>query len=481
MNIYEILEKKVSDKIAIIFKNCSISYRQLNNLVNEQCKKITTKEQIVALYLPNSLQYVVAYFSVLKLQKTIMPISINLKNSELLNYIKLGKITYIITDNKHYWKLKEDKNYSNISIYNIDTGDYKKSNCESSQIDNDLIDVALLLPTSGSTGTAKIVMLTHDNLLSNIAANVTALSITEKDTTYISLPMCYSYCNTAQFLSHIYVGATIVIQSSIMHMPSIIAELKLYSVTNYFCNPTVMNMFVEHINLFPAQLPSLRSFYIGTASVTTMQIERLVNLLPNINCYLTYGLTEASPRVTTYMVNKRKIKSSIGKPLKGIEVRIVNDNGEDVENNQIGEIIIKGPNIMKGYYGNFNESMNKIINGWLYTGDCATFDEDKNIIIKGRKKSVINCSGVIIYPEEIEEILLKHDVVKDAYVYGKLHSIYGEIVMADIILQEDVNYKQALKDLKKYCLINLSNIKIPQFKIVKCISKTNTNKNIRMR
>lgn len=481
MNIYGILEEKDNDKIAVIYKKNSISYRQLIYMINEQCGKITTQEKSVALYLPNSIQYIIGYFTLLKLKKTIMPLSINLKNNEVLNYLKLGNVSFLITDDKHYRKLKENKDYSDILIFNIETGDCKISNSVHSLIDDNLCDVALLLPTSGSTGAPKIVMLTHDNLLSNIHANVNALSITEKDITYISLPMCYSYCNTAQFLSHIYVGGTIVIQSSIMHIPSMIADFKLYAVTNYFCNPTIINMFLEHAKVFTVDLPSLRSFYIGTAAISTMQLEQLVNLFPNIDCFLTYGLTEASPRVTTYLVDKLRIKSSIGKPLENVEFRIIDDDGEDIEDDQIGQIIIRGPNIMKGYYCNFNETKRTIVDGWLYTGDCAMFDKDKNIIIKGRKKNIINCSGIIIYPEEIEETLLKHDAIKDVYVYGQSQSLYGEIVAADIILNENADKEKELNSIEQYCLQNLTNLKIPKFKIVNYISKTITNKNKRIR
>lgn len=448
-------------------------------MVQEQCRKIKTTNKAIALYLPNSIQYVIVFFSILCLDKTILPLSTNLKHGELLEFLKLGEISYLITNNVNYKKLKDNADFSNIIIYNIDSEETTLAYIENETItekDEILDDVAVLLPTSGSTGQSKLVMLTHDNLICNICANIESLSITENDVTYISLPMCYGYCNTAQFLSHIYVGGTIVIQSSIMYASTMIMDLKSFKVTNYFCNPTIINILVEYLKLYTIDLSDLRSIFIGTAAIAKSKLEKLIKLLPSTNIYLTYGLTEASPRVTTYLVDKNNIKSSIGKPLIGIDIRIIDDNGVDVQIGQVGQLIIRGKNIMKGYYSNVEATERVVIDGWLYTGDCALFDQDNNIFIKGRKKNIINCSGCVIYPEEIEEVLNKHDAIKDVYVYGQPHDIYGEIAVADIVLLDGINEKMALHSIKTFCVKNLSNNKIPKICVVCSIPKTISNK-----
>jgi len=480
MHISEILKNNNSTKIALIYRNALISYRQLNSMVKEQCTKIKTSQDVIAIYLPNSVQYVVAYFSILSLNKTVMPLSINLKNDEIANFLKLGKISYLITNSIYYKRIIGCDEFSEIIIHNIESGEISNASKEKIvESREELSDVALLMPTSGSMGQPKIVMLTHDNILCNVKANIKSLSLTSNDVTYVSLPMCYSYCNLAQFLSHIYVGGTIVIQSSMMHIPSMIKDIITYNISNYFCNPTLLNIIINTPQFNSHNLPKLRSIYIGTAPVQEFHISKIFGALPNINCYLTYGLTEASPRVTTYLIDKNNIQISIGRSLEGIETRIVDSSGVDIQEGQVGELIIRGPNVMKGYYLNGKETGEVLRNGWLYTGDYCTFDKNNNIFIKGRKKNIINCSGVVIYPEEIEQKLIRHESIKDAYVYGEPHEIFGEVVVAEIVLYDNIDKDSFKKLIEVYCLRKLSSTKIPNIRIVESISKTITNKNKR--
>jgi len=212
--------------------------------------------------LENSIEYAVSYFGIIYCGKTVLPLNTCLKDQEYLNLLSITNVDLIISSEKYRKRLKNTFKNSNLSIiaFFVDSEKYIKfgrnKNSSVSCNDNSLNDVGMLLVTSGSTGNAKIVMLTHKNLISNVFASCISGGITSNDTTLIFLPMCFGFCNTAQFLSHLMVGGKIVISDKTFH-PHVMKKLvKKYGVTNVAAVPSMMILLVSSIPMFPAIRPT---------------------------------------------------------------------------------------------------------------------------------------------------------------------------------------------------------------------------------
>jgi long-chain acyl-CoA synthetase len=348
----------------------------------------------------------------------------------------------------------------NINTFDIETNtlEIKNQICVKCDLQTHSDDVAMLMHTSGSSDKPKRVMLTNRNVISNVEANIEVLNIKENDRTLISLPMYFSYCNTAQLLSHMYVGAQIVILDTIFLPHIFFSIVEKEKITNFMTVPTIAKTLLNYSNQKP--IPSLKWISIGGAPIDNETLKKLIESFKNIEFIKTYGLTEASPRVSTLLSKDCRTKTaSIGKPMKGIEVKIILENGNEAKEYEKGELLLKGDNIMKGYYKNTQETAKAIKNGWLHTGDIGYYDKDGFIYLSGRKKNIIISNGINIYPEEIEDVLMSHHAVEQAYVYGILNETYGEIPEAKIVIKKET----AISDIEllQYCREKLSDYKIP--------------------
>ena len=173
-----------------------------------------------------------------------------------------------------------------------------------------------------------------------------------------------------------------------------------------------------------------------------------------------YGLTEASPVCSVTRLDMEQKPGSIGVPIPGLEARIVDDGERDLARGEIGELIVRGPNVMKGYYKDDAATALVLRNGWLHTGDLALIDADGHIFLKGRKKRMIITSGFNVYPREVEIVLNMHPIVQDSKVIGKSDLMRGEVVKALIVKKEGATADE--KAILKHCRTYLSSYKIPR-------------------
>lgn len=485
-----LISKKENKKIAIKCSEVTITYSQLYSESERVCnllKKECVITDNIGIFLPNSIQYAMAFFSITFLDKVIVPIGIQSKKAEIKSIVEYCELGIIITNSMYENVLREfliDFNYK-IFIFNIDNNNVSKighgsffhpSIKESGQPINQN-STSIMLHTSGTTSNPKRVMLTHDNLISNINSNIKSLNITETDKVLIALPMYFGYCNTSQFLTFLYLGASIVIMDS-MFMPNVFLGLvQNEKITDFTGVPSMLLMLLKFKYKSKYDISSLNRICFGGGNMPLEKLKLLIKTFPTVGFIQTYGQTEASPRITALLPQDslRKI-GSVGKPIPNVQVRIVNENGIDVSKYETGEIIACGDNIMKGYYRRDTETSNVIKNGWLYTGDLAKFDDDGFIYLVGRKKNIIISGGINIYPEEVEELLMCHPLVDTAYVFGINHDILGEVPVAKVILNR--NMKSSIEnELKNYCINNLAIYKVPfRIEIVEQIEKTNTGK-----
>ncbi len=482
-----IIRQKGNAKIAVIDKNTRLTYAELYSQakkVSEYIRSTFGPCQNVALFLPNSAQYVIAYLAIALSGNTIVPISTMAKKPEVLSTIEYCDIRLIITN--HYFSgiLQQFIAGSDtpISVFVIDQDTF----CHDNGIHNFLAgeeniilnedSTAILLHTSGTTGRPKRVMLTHRNLISNVESNIASLGFTDKDISLIALPMYFGYCNTAQFLTHLYLGATIVIMDRLFSPAYFFSLVNTHGITNFTGVPSMLLMFLSLRNKDKLNAPSLKTICFGGGNMPVEKLRELITSFPDVGFVQTYGQTEASPRITCLLPEDslRKI-GSVGKPIPGVQVAIVDDTGTPVEPGQPGEIIVHGKNVMKGYYKRPEDTEKTIQNGWLHTGDIGRYDDEGYIYLVGRKKNIIISGGINIYPEEVEEMLLSHSAVKEACVTGMNHEWLGEVPIAKVVLHEGKTI--SVDALMNFCCENLSGYKVPErISIVNSLPKTLTGK-----
>lgn len=288
---------------------------------------------------------------------------------------------------------------------------------------------ALIMFTSGTTGSPKGVMLTEKNLYCNLQDILTYFQITQDDRILIPRPLYHCAVLTGEFLISLIVGCGIVFYSKKFNPLALLKLIQEEKITVMGNTPTLWKnlCFLAHTTKNPIFLNSL---VISGEVLPSSTAAVILRTFPQANIYHVYGLTEASPRVAFMPpLEFATHADSVGYPLPSISYRIVNDNGQNVPLNETGELLVKGDNIMCGYYENPTETDRKLQDGWLLTGDMASVDENGFIKIHGRKDDLMIRAGMNIYPGEIEAVLREDERVQDLYVYGIPDAVYGEAIV----------------------------------------------------
>jgi len=494
-NFYEIIEenaKKYPKKPAYFIDNQKITWSEIKKKVDTFARTLellnVKKDQKVPMYVANSVEFVVAYFAIQKIGAVPVPINTFLKEDEVAYIINDVEGKLLIASSKLQNNLKNIRKKTPVQkiIWEGDYEEIDEDNISFSEIlsnyeSHESIelpkqdDLAVIIYTSGTTGKPKGAMLTYKNLLSNIWGINEIVKITNKDRFIAYLPMFHSFTMTVNVLLPLYTGSATVIIRSIMPFSNIIKQTLLKRVTIFTGVPDVYSALSRAKLPFYFHLFNKVRFYIsGAAALPAEVLNRFKKKFKKAPLLEGYGLSETSPVVA---VNRPKLQKpgSVGPAIPGVEVKIVDDDLMEVPLGEPGEIIVKGDNVMKGYYKREDATAETIINGWLLTGDIGKMDEDGFIYILDRKKDLIISRGVNIYPREIEEVCLKFDGVKECAVVGKKDESHGEIPIAFIEVEDGKNVD--IRKLKKFLKENLANYKVPrEIYIVDNLPKNATGK-----
>ncbi|MFN4074169.1 MAG: long-chain-fatty-acid--CoA ligase [Thermus sp.] len=326
----------------------------------------------------------------------------------------------------------------------------------------DLDDLALLQYTGGTTGVAKGAMLTHRNLSSN------ALQVRSwipdfqegKEVVLGAIPFFHVYGMTVA-MNLALSGAAKLVLLPRPEIKPIVEAIEKHQVTLFPGVPTLYVAFNHFPGIEKRNLKSLRACISGSAPLPVEVAERFERLT-GAKLVEGYGLTEASPVTHCNPLHGPRKLGSVGLPFPGVEARVVDEEGQEVPLGEVGELIVKGPNIMKGYWNRPEETQRALKDGWLYTGDMARMDQDGYFYIVDRKKDMIIAGGYNIYPREVEEVLYQHEAVQEAAVVGVPDPYRGETVAAFIVLKEAYRGKVTEKDIETFCRQNLAAYKVPR-------------------
>lgn len=324
-------------------------------------------------------------------------------------------------------------------------------------------DIAVIIFTSGSTGTKKGVMLTQRNLIANTDSIISYLGLDETDRMCVVLP--FFYCYGASLLhTHLRAGGSVVLNQK-PFLGSVLNDIDTYQCTGFAGVPSTYQILINKTRFLQKKLPSLRYFTQAGGQLPNKYIKILTELFPEKKVYVMYGATEATARLSFLPPELVSTKiGSIGKGIPGVTLAVLKNDMQPVKPSEIGEIVAKGDNIMKGYYKDPAGTEAVLRNGWLYTGDLATVDEDGFIYIVGRSKNIIKSGGYRISPAEIENEILSLEKFSGAVVFGIPDEIMGEAVVAVIQTSNTGDPDELRREVVAHC-----NKKFPSWKVPKKI------------
>ena len=337
-------------------------------------------------------------------------------------------------------------------------------------------DLAIILYTSGTTGSPKGAMLTHRNVYSNARDVANYLSFVEDDRIIAALPVFHVFALTVVINAPLLNGATILLAPRFSPKETF-AMAKEQKATVFAGVPTMYNFLYQLPDSSPDDFSTIRLAISGGSSLPVALLHSFEEKF-NVKISEGYGLSEASPATCFNPLDHRRKAGSIGTNINNVVNRVVDVNGQDVPVGEVGELIVRGPNVMKGYYKMPEETAIAIRDGWLYTGDLAKMDEDGYFFIVDRKKDMIIVGGFNVYPREVEEVLFAHKSIVEAAVIGVPDANFGEAVHAFIVLKDGV--ETTTEDILAYCAEHLAKYKVPKVvEILEELPKNTTGKILR--
>ena len=480
-NIY----KKVytGNSIAIKFKGNDITYEQLDKTVDQYTsllKKLGVKagERII-LSCPNSPEFIYSYLSVVKNAGIIVPINLQYTMEEITYAIKDCEANFMIIHPAIFQKMKHTKEsiqeLLGIKVIVLDEEFQNTISKISFEIIEEFSDenaVSTFLYTSGTTGKQKAAMLSHKNLVINAEQSRLAFHGMADDNYMCVLPMFHVFAFTTCVLCPLLSGATITILEK-FHPKEVVDSFLNDDITVFMGVPTMYVVLLEACKN-NSTFPKLRLAVSGGAALPVEVFRQAKDIL-KLPVVEGYGLTEASPVVCFNPLDGIKKAGSIGLPVAYVECKIVDENSMEIPVGKVGELVVKGENVMLGYFKQEEETKKALKNGWLYTGDLAKYDEDGYIFIVDRKKDMVIVGGLNVYPREIEEVIYQYSKVKEAAVIGIDDKLRGEHVKAFIVLKDGEECTS--REISRYLKEHIAGYKLPrEIEFISELPKSSTGK-----
>ena len=457
--------KKIPQKTCIKFKKKKYTYLEIDRLVSLtagglQELGLRIKDRI-AILMSNCPEYIISYFAGLRAGGIVVPVNSFLTPKEV-SYILMDSGCKILICSRDFRSYAGEikKHLPDIKILTFDEIPQKEAKPYAGYEK----ETAVHLYTSGTTGFPKGVMLTHLNLKSNVEAFMKIIRVTNRDRMLLFLPLFHSFTFTVCVLMPIYTGASIVLLESVKPFSHVIKSILRDRITMFVAVPTVYNILAR--KKIPFFLRCLFRYFsnvrVCVSGAAALQQETVREFEKRFRWPLLegYGLTEASPVVSVNPFDGVRKPSSVGPPLPGIEVAVIGDKGNRLTTGEPGELIVRGPNVMKGYFNKESETKDVLKDGWLYTGDVVKIDGDGYLYIVDRKKDLIIVDGMNIYPREVEDALMKHPSIEECAMVGISDGKGSEIPILYIKKKDGASVDE--KTIRDYLKGHIAQFKMPR-------------------
>lgn len=442
--MYKLLKERVKlepEKIGLICDDVSLSYnefeKQIKSLGEEIKKEGISDGEKVGIITENPIEFAKMFFAVSYCNAIIIPIYLKTGCDKIKHILEYFEIKHVLTNEESVIEFLGNKYTQKRMQFGENYSLYSN---EELHKDSAISGIKLILFSSGTTNMPKAVMLSEKNILSNIEAINDYLKLNSNDKILLIKNLNHASSIVGEFLLGIYVGACIVFTRKLVKPNTILRLIESNSVTMLFAIPFILDNLFKYKKIEKYDLSSLKKVNFYGGNFQHDKILELIKRYPQINFIYSYGLTEASPRVTAIESNKLLLKEgSCGKAIKGVKITIRDVNNNLVGVKEEGEIVIEGPNVMKGYYKNPCMTQKTIIDGLLHTGDLGYLDSEGYLYVTGRKDNMFIIAGKNVHPEEIENIINNHPAVIASLVkkednekikaYVKLDEINDKYVM----------------------------------------------------
>jgi acyl-CoA synthetase (AMP-forming)/AMP-acid ligase II len=478
-DVPELAAHHAPDAAAIIFHDQTITYAGLR----ERCRRlanaliaVTEAGDRVAILAENCPEYVDCYYGVPGAACALTLLNYRLAPRELAYIISDAAPRILVVEAKYLPAIRQIREQI-ASVERILLIDGEAEGCESFAAFRDAggaaeparrpaeTDLCWLLYTSGTTGLPKGAMLSHRNLMAAILNSMGGWDAGPDEVSMYTFPM-FHVAGYVMPLWHLR-GYPVVLMRS-FDPPSLLANVERYRVTNTSMAPTMVAMLLEDPQTDAYDLSSLRRLGYGAAAMPGEVLRRARARWPQINFATGFGMTELSGNVMTLSAadhvraaeQRLEILRSVGRQMPLARVRVVDEAGNDVPPGVPGEIIVKGDQVLSGYWGNPEATAAAFTDGWFHTGDVGRWDEDRYLFIVDRKKDMILTGGENVYPREVEEALYRHPAVLDAAVIGAPDPKWGEKVVAVICVREGHSVDAA--ELVAFCRQEIASYKKPR-------------------
>ncbi len=470
MNLARLISEtaaKYPDKPAISFAGITWPYQEFDRQVHNYAASLNRlgikKGDRVAIQLPKCIEFLFFHFAVLSIGAISLPLNPDYRPEEIVYFLTDSGSSLFVTNSELLSKVRSAiQDLTELKILlkeellpptlEVIPPEYLAGGD----------DIAMICYTSGTTGRCKGAAISHNNLIANMKALHKAWEWSDHDILLHVLPLFHVHGLNVAALGCLYAGATMIMFEK-FEPRQVWETLATKSCTLFMGVPTIYQRLINEWGELEPQPEStkMRLFVCGSAPLSDQQFYQFEDIT-GFRILERYGMTETGMNASNHITPEHRKAKSVGFPLEGVEIRIVNPDGNDVAIAEVGEVWIRGANIFQGYWGMPDKTAESFTDGWFHTGDLGFQDPDdgNRLYLVGRAKELIITGGFNVYPKEIENVLESHESVKESAVVGLPDTDFGEKVVAAIALKEAINITP--EELIAHCKIRLAAYKCPK-------------------
>ncbi len=450
MNIAQNVERArrhFPNKAAIIFGDRVYTYAELDTAINRVGNALrglgVGRGDRVAIYLPNMPTFVIAYYAIQKIGAIAVSLNSMLKRQEVEFILSDcgAKALFTTGEMLAHVPVEELPALEHVIVVDGDPAGHtpldrlvERASATLTAADMAPDEPAAILYTSGTTGFPKGATLSHRNVVSNMYSTVHHTGLVPDDRLMLFLPLFHVFGQNFIMNGGFTAGATLVLLPR-FEPEAVLDAIQHHRATCFYAVPTIY-VYLLNMDTSAWDLSSVR-YYFTAAATMPKEVALRWKEKTGLMTYEGYGLTECSP-FASYNHDFHHKFGSIGEPIENVEMKIVDEEGNELPPGEWGEIIIRGPGVMLGYWNRPEETAQAIRDGWLHSGDVGMTDDEGYFYIVDRVKDMINAAGFKVFPAEVENVIYQHPAVREVAVYGKPDPVKGERVVADVVLKEGV-------------------------------------------